>query len=60
MGNDRSPESQQVQSLDKVIGVFTIYGYGSHLGHVALKPYLYIRRIARLDCVSSCLPFWFT
>ena len=24
-GNDRSPESQQVQSLDKVIGGFTIY-----------------------------------
>ena len=30
--------SQQVQSLDKVIGFFTIYGYGGHLGHVTLKP----------------------
>ena len=31
-------------SLDKVIGVFTIYGYGGHLGHVTLKPYLISRR----------------
>ena len=45
-GSDRSPEIQQVQSLDKVIGVFTIYG--GHLGHVTLKPYLHQQN-------SSCL-----
>ena len=56
----RSPESQQVQSLDKVIGDFTIYGYGGHLGHVTLKPYLHQQKSSCLDCVSSFLPFWFT
>ena len=49
--NDRSPESQQVHSLDKVFFFvvvclfvvvvfflcffFTIYGYNGHLGHVS-------------------------
>ena len=52
--------SHQVQSWDKVIGVFTIYGYGGHLGHVTLKPYLHQQKNSCLDCVSSFLPFWFT
>ena len=43
-----------------VIGVFTIYGYGGHLGHVTLKHYLHQQKSSCLDCVSSCLPFWFT
>ena len=55
-----SPESQQVQSLDNVIGFFTIYGYGGHLGHVTLKHYLHQQNSSCLDCVSSFLPFWFT
>ena len=42
-GIDCSPESQQVQSLDKVVGGFTIYGYGGLLGPMTLKPYLISR-----------------
>ena len=49
-----SPESQQVWSLDKEVGGFTIYGYGGHLGHVTLKPYLQLQNSSCLDCVSSC------
>ena len=39
-GNIRSPESQEVQSLDKrevhVVRIFTLYGHGGHLGHMTL------------------------
>ena len=61
-GNDHSPNSPQLQSLDKVVGFFAIYGYGGHLGHETLKPYLHVHQqnSSCLDCVSSCSPFWFT
>ena len=39
------------ESLDKVIGVFTIYGYGGHLGHVTLKPYLHQQNSSSGLCI---------
>ena len=38
-GNERSPESKEVQSLDKrkVMGGFTFYGHGGHLDHVTIS-----------------------
>ena len=42
--NDRSPESKKIQLLDKrkVVVVFTIYGHGCHLGHMAWIFYIHI------------------